>query len=439
MTTEVAIMNRQAVALAADSAATAYSGGRPIYTHANKILSLGAKHAVGVMIYSSATFMGIPWETLIKMFRETLGNQQQHQLEDYGKLLVEFLENNKELFPEELQIKYAMSRIDDYFESLIIETLSHRLDFSFFENQSEINEEDIKKLFSDIVEEELEKYANGETYVNKPEEYGQLIEQKLGAHVDQIIAELFEIFPLDDKTIENLKQLATYLFIYHPEDSQEYDYTGVVISGFGDKDIFPRVQPLKIFGLLFGVLKFKKEEYKKVTHQNTALIMPFAQDEVMRTFIDGISPYLMSYNDFFFKYFVSELPQLILDEVEDLIDDEQENQIHKAIKAKRLKAYKKYKSNINRFMKEYNINPVLTVTSVMAKDELAELAESLVHLTCIKKKYSTEDETVGGPVDVAVISKGDGFVWIRRKNYFDSQDNYKFFNKYKRHGEQEVI
>ena len=46
---------------------------------------------------------------------------------------------------------------------------------------------------------------------------------------------------------------------------------------------------------------------------------------------------------------------------------------------------------------------------------------------------------VGGPVDVAVISKGDGFVWIRRKNYFDSQDNYKFFNKYKRHGEQEII
>ena len=53
------------------------------------------------------------------------------------------------------------------------------------------------------------------------------------------------------------------MFIYHPENYQEYDYTGVVMSGFGDKDIFPRVQPLKIFGLLFGVLKFKKEEYKK--------------------------------------------------------------------------------------------------------------------------------------------------------------------------------
>jgi len=28
-------------------------------------------------------------------------------------------------------------------------------------------------------------------------------------------------------------------------------------------------------------------------------------------------------------------------------------------------------------------------------------------------------ETVGGPIDVAVLSKGDGFVWIKRKSYFD--------------------
>jgi len=26
-----------------------------------------------------------------------------------------------------------------------------------------------------------------------------------------------------------------------------------------------------------------------------------------------------------------------------------------------------------------------------------------------------EEETVGGDVDVAVLSKGDGFVWVRKK------------------------
>jgi hypothetical protein len=43
---------------------------------------------------------------------------------------------------------------------------------------------------------------------------------------------------------------------------------------------------------------------------------------------------------------------------------------------------------------------------------------------------STETETVGGPVDVAVISKGDGFVWIKRKHYFRPELNPGFFSNY---------
>ena len=36
---------------------------------------------------------------------------------------------------------------------------------------------------------------------------------------------------------------------------------------------------------------------------------------------------------------------------------------------------------------------------------------------------TTSAESVSGPIDVAVISKGDGFVWIKRKQYFDPQLN----------------
>jgi hypothetical protein len=41
-----------------------------------------------------------------------------------------------------------------------------------------------------------------------------------------------------------------------------------------------------------------------------------------------------------------------------------------------------------------------------------------------------ELETVGEPIDVAVISKGDGFVWIKRKHYFDANVNPGFFARY---------
>jgi hypothetical protein len=39
-------------------------------------------------------------------------------------------------------------------------------------------------------------------------------------------------------------------------------------------------------------------------------------------------------------------------------------------------------------------------------------------------------ETVGPPIDVAVISKGDGFIWIKRKSYFEREFNQRFFANY---------
>jgi len=49
--------------------------------------------------------------------------------------------------------------------------------------------------------------------------------------------------------------------------------------------------------------------------------------------------------------------------------------------------------------------------------ELCALAEGLVSLTAFRARMSTEKaETVGGHIDVAAISKAEGFVWVRRKD-----------------------
>jgi len=54
------------------------------------------------------------------------------------------------------------------------------------------------------------------------------------------------------------------------------------------------------------------------------------------------------------------------------------------------------------------------------------MAESLVSLTKFKRRISREQETVGGPVDVAVITKGDGFIWMKRKHYFAPEINPRY-------------
>jgi hypothetical protein len=76
--------------------------------------------------------------------------------------------------------------------------------------------------------------------------------------------------------------------------------------------------------------------------------------------------------------------------------------------------------------------PVIDVVAVLPKDELADMAETFVNLSSFRHKVSMEVESVGGPVDVAVISKGDGFVWIKRKTYFDLATNPHVLSRYLR-------
>ena len=66
-------------------------------------------------------------------------------------------------------------------------------------------------------------------------------------------------------------------------------------------------------------------------------------------------------------------------------------------------------------------NPLIEAITVLPKGELASMAEALVSLTAFKARMSADQrETVGGPIDVAVISKGDGFVWVKRKELFEA-------------------
>ena len=62
----------------------------------------------------------------------------------------------------------------------------------------------------------------------------------------------------------------------------------------------------------------------------------------------------------------------------------------------------------------------------MPKPEMAKMAEALIDLTSIKRRVTRGMETVGGPVDVAVISRAEGFVWVKRKHYFPAELNGRF-------------
>ena len=78
----------------------------------------------------------------------------------------------------------------------------------------------------------------------------------------------------------------------------------------------------------------------------------------------------------------------------------------------------------------YYTDPLINTIASLSKEDMANLAKSLVELTSLVRRMSPSEETVGGPIDVAIVSKGDGFVWLNRKLYFDPKLNTNFINNY---------
>jgi hypothetical protein len=98
-------MNRHGLALAADSAATvgAEEEGQKAWQSANKIFGMSHRHPVGVMVYGGADLMGVPWDIVIKLYRDGLGTKSFPTLSDYTDDFLKFLQNSRSLFPSDLQ------------------------------------------------------------------------------------------------------------------------------------------------------------------------------------------------------------------------------------------------------------------------------------------------------------------------------------------------
>jgi hypothetical protein len=73
-----------------------------------------------------------------------------------------------------------------------------------------------------------------------------------------------------------------------------------------------------------------------------------------------------------------------------------------------------------------NIMPQIQLPAVVAAmplQDAIDLAEFMVELTIKFSRFRLGAPTVGGPVEIAAISKHEGFRWVKRKYYFDRKLN----------------
>jgi len=428
MTAEIAIINKEAIALASDSAVTMIGKeNQKIFTPANKLFTLSKYHPVGIMIYGSAIFMDVPWETIIKVFRNNLNRKKFNTLKEYANAFIELLDNGNPLFPDSLQDDYFHASIHAYFE-LIKNAIIKKVE-SIINEEHEITKQTTKKIVSDIIKGHYEKWEKVDNIPSIPKSFNKNVIEKYEKTIAKEIKEVFEELPISKVHINQLKEIAGNLFSKFPEGIEKGGISGAVIAGFGEKDIFPSLESFHLEGIVYNKLKYKNHISQKIDFQTTASLIPFAQSEMVAIFMEDVDPSYRDVEESYLSKIFSEYAVIIVDNIKGYTVEEKKKLKGKLVGIG-MEILKDLGKKLANYIEETYSSPVTTVISMLPKDELAAMAESLVNLTSFKRKVTMESETVGGPIDVAVISKGDGFIWIKRKHYFEAELNAQFFANY---------
>jgi len=432
MTAVVGILNKRAVAIAADSAVT-YNDGKKvkIYNQANKIFTLSKFHPVAIMIYNGADFMETPWEIIIKVYRKNLKDNKFDTLLEYQKDFFLFLKAKN---------FYATSESKaNSFRSYLININRDLIDSLYRQNQS--------LDFKNNVADRQTALTILETIVDGHLAHWSAKTDFMEDFVDFTYAEFLQLNQIElDKITQyffideglllsvSLKDKIYNLYFHISRFPERFiHFTGLVFVGFGETEIYSSLIPINTSFAIGDRLRYYIDNGNAATigNNSSSAICPFAQVDVINTILMGVDPILKdTYRDSFID-FLDQYNTLLLQAAGNGPNVNNNLNLQALIgsinKAELIKKYIEFNEDI---INVKYITPLLDAVSSLSKEDLAEMAESLIYLTYLKRRITNSEESVGGPVDVALLTKGDGFIWIKRKHYFKAELNNHFIQNY---------
>lgn len=430
MTAEVAVFNSYGIALAADSAVTTSLGdSEKIYNNADKLFQLSKVNPVAIMIYNNASINGSPWELLIKAFKSEKGNLDLPTVHSYAVEFFKFIVEKKSIITEYHTSKFIRGFFRQVISSFLYEfqqvelvnfivtaqrnpTPSECHSLMLMKVKLLVSECDGFDFYNEFSEDDISFSIDNNYFLSKE------------VCLENIPHDENPTSPVPDELIIEFNKLFSIKLC---KDTNNQSFTGIVFAGYGTEEYYPYLEDYKVYGVYNNKLMISKNVIDNKGH--TSGIKPFAQDDEVNTFMEGCSKGLA----YHMKNTILNNLQVLKGNIAHLISTTNnsitEGDVHNAFDAVSANYMNDCVTSIDSYIKENHVHKVLSILGVLAKPDLGYMAESLVNLTAFKRKISNDSDTVGGPIDVAILSKGDGFIWLKRKHYFNKDLNYTFHNR----------
>lgn len=411
MTAEIAIVNRSAIAVAADSAVTV--GRDKVHVSANKIFSISEASPIGCMIYGTADFANIPWETIIKIFRNEHSHKTFLTVNECRLNFYSFLSGPRFITDKTTTTSFVL------FVVSLIEPLKDKL--------SNIPPRERTHHFEKIIQSGTNQFINHPKSINcnlpSEKDFLSTSKQNIRTITNEVFSEINYRYPTKlDKLLTSMIYAA-----FSSEYVSNYQ-TGIVFFGFGKDELLPVLTRDELDGAPFGTLRIKEDSESNDNDENLpATIYPFADIEIMTSFMEGATKNMQAMFRSILYNTNSEIARRVIEENFSL-SNEDLTLIHSMNRKTIENIVDEAMAALDQQIHERSVGPVMRAVASLPKEEMARLAEALVEVTALKKKVSPTVESVGGPIDVCVVTKGDGFIWIKRKHYFDLNKNLQYMS-----------
>ena len=304
MTSEVLLMNLQAVALGADSARTTSRsfGGRVSVNNVDKIYVINEAGPVAVMTYGAASFAGLPWRTILDQFAKNCGNAPL-KFDDYSRQLSTLLagihDNPSLPVSQEAELFYFRKYVDNFLMGFI----EHLIWLGWEKDQplTKLQIDGALSLYASDILVEIPAHTGPEgqevpdtlraSIVNDTQRIETFLAENIEYSFELVGDEFFKATHFPEDRLKSLMTLCikSACVDWLPQASD--GYTGMILTGFGDGSSIPRGEHFKIFGAFGGVLKYTRlDGLSPHPDDRSVIVETFAQANLTQAFLNGAVP-----------------------------------------------------------------------------------------------------------------------------------------------------
>jgi hypothetical protein len=388
LTAQVAILNKNGVALASDKMMTTQDTVHPVPPdkYAQKIFRLSERQPLSIMFYNNANVTSVHLANVIlPAFKEATKQFSNQSIDDWCNAFLESVQNF-DSYPEN-----AVDRNMDRYLCSIADDLNEEMQNWHPFVGGRYNEAlalliDIK--FAGLIERGLPNRAAVSKFVSNNRDAFEAAAQRILVNPERAGLRL----RLEDLLIQLFKNV-----------SPSQSYAGIVIAGYGKGDSYPRLRAFELEGQMGQMLFYRHTKSIDISDDKAVAIDSFAQHDRIDSLLQGVPERsLQDIEDILSKEILTQNNR-VLDLPGVTITGDFDKTISKAISI----GFKTGQRIFTRLRSHFNDNSkeqFNALAEVMYPPTLKEFSRMLVSLE-IKAQEFVATPSVGGQIDTAIMAR----------------------------------